>query len=67
MRVLGEFGKHKIDLTKVESRPSPERSWDYVFYVDVAGHVDVEPLLSALPEIDTVCQSFKVLGSYPRA
>jgi chorismate mutase/prephenate dehydratase len=67
VRVLGEFGKRKIDLTKVESRPSPERSWDYVFYVDVAGHVDVEPLLSAIPGIDTVCQSFKVLGSYPRA
>ena len=30
VRVLGEFGKRKIDLTKVESRPSPERSWDYV-------------------------------------
>lgn len=67
VRVLDEFGKRKIDLTKVESRPSPERPWDYVFYVDIAGHVDAEPLAGALPEIEGVCQSLKALGSYPRS
>ena len=67
VRVLEEFGRREIDLTKVESRPSPDRSWDYVFYADVAGHADAEPLSLALQEVEQVCQSLKVLGSYPRA
>jgi chorismate mutase / prephenate dehydratase len=67
VRVLEQFGRHGIDLTKVESRPSPDRSWDYVFYADVTGHVDAEPLSQALPEVEKVCQTLKVLGSYPRA
>jgi prephenate dehydratase len=38
-----------------------------VFYADVTGHVDAEPLSLALPDVEKACQTLKVLGSYPRA
>ena len=65
VRVLERFRDHGINLSSIESRPSRIRSWEYVFYIDVAGHADVAPLAEALREVERECQSLRVLGSYP--
>jgi chorismate mutase/prephenate dehydratase len=54
-------------MTRLESRPSRRRKWDYVFFVDVEGHAEQEPLRSALAELKARSSLFRVLGSYPRA
>ena len=54
-------------MSRIESRPSRLGRWDYVFFVDVDGHADSEPLRSAIEELQDVSRLVKVLGSYPRA
>lgn len=63
--VLGEFAKRKINLTKIESRPSKGKLGDYIFFIDLQGHKDEEKIKEAFKAIE---KSFfvKVLGSYPR-
>jgi chorismate mutase/prephenate dehydratase len=56
-----------ISLTRIESRPSRRRKWDYVFFIDVEGHADEAPLKDALEELKQQSSLFKVLGSYPCA
>lgn len=55
-----------IDLTKIESRPSRKKAWEYVFFIDLAGHVDDAPIAEALEELLDHCMEMKVLGSYPQ-
>ena len=64
--VLGEFAKHKINLTKVESRPSRESLGRYVFLIDLEGHRDVEPIQGVLRAAKSHASVFKIFGSYPR-
>jgi chorismate mutase/prephenate dehydratase len=66
-RLLEPFATHGISMTRLESRPSRRRKWDYVFFVDVEGHAETEPLRSALAELKARASLFRVLGSYPRA
>lgn len=63
--ILGEFAKRSLNLTKVESRPKPERPWAYVFQVDVEGHREDPALAEALAALIPMVSSLKVLGSYP--
>ena len=56
-----------IDMTKIESRPSRKKAWDYVFFIDLMGHVEDPTVKQALEEIAEHCTEMKVLGSYPRA
>ena len=65
--MLVPFKKHSINLTKIESRPSKTRAWDYVFFVDLEGHVDDSQVSAALAEVERDCRYFQVLGPYPRA
>jgi chorismate mutase/prephenate dehydratase len=66
-RLLEPFAKYGINMTRIESRPSRKRKWDYVFFIDVEGHVS-DPLLGkALAELEQQATMFRVLGSYPRA
>ena len=63
---LQEFAVRGINLSKVESRPSKERLGTYVFLVDVDGHRH-DPLVgAALEEVEGMCSSFRIFGSYPR-
>jgi prephenate dehydratase len=64
--VLGEFANHKINLTKVESRPSRESLGRYVFLIDLEGHHDVEPIKEVLYTVAGHASVFKLFGSYPR-
>jgi chorismate mutase/prephenate dehydratase len=66
-RVLGAFAERGLNMSKIESRPSRRRPWEYVFFVDVDGHESDAPVAAALAEVKRSCESFKVLGSYPRA
>jgi len=64
-KALLPFAEAGINLTKIESRPSKERSWEYVFFVDFEGHTDDERIKNVLPEVRENCIFLKILGSYP--
>ncbi len=65
--MLQPFKKCNINLTKIESRPSRRKAWDYFFFVDIQGHQDDENVAQALKELEKECMSLKILGSYPAA
>ncbi|MDE3208521.1 MAG: prephenate dehydratase [Pseudomonadota bacterium] len=65
--MLAPFAAHSVSLTKLESRPSRVALWEYVFYLDVEGHVDDEPVKLAIKEVTQRASYVKVLGSYPVA
>ncbi len=66
-RLLEPIATHRISMTSIESRPSRRRKWDYVFFIDLEGHADVEPLAAALSQVKARASLFRVLGSYPKA
>jgi chorismate mutase/prephenate dehydratase len=66
-RMLEPMARHGLSMTRIESRPSRRGIWDYVFFVDIEGHVDDEKVTAALKELEQHASFFKVLGSYPRA
>lgn len=63
--MLVPFKKYGINLTKIESRPSKKKAWDYYFFVDLEGHRDQARVKKALLELENKCRFLKVLGSYP--
>lgn len=63
--ILEPFKKAKINLTKIESRPSKRRAWEYIFFVDMEGHVEDRRLRKAIENLKENCLYLKVLGSYP--
>lgn len=65
--VLAPFAYAGISLNKIESRPSRQGAWDYVFFVDIDGHQDDEKVAAVLQELQPNVNLLKVLGSYPRA
>ena len=67
LKLLEPFARHGITLSRLESRPSRRKAWDYVFFVDAEGHVDDPAVALALAEVRKVASLVKVLGSYPRA
>jgi chorismate mutase/prephenate dehydratase len=56
---------HGVDMTRIESRPSRQTNWDYVFFIDLLGHVDDEKVAAALKELEAASDYFKLIGSYP--
>lgn len=66
-RMLEPFSKREINLSKIESRPMKMKAWEYIFFLDIEGHIDDEPITAAVTELKDYCQFLKVLGSYPRA
>ena len=63
--LLTPLAEHGISLTRIESRPSRKKAWEYVFFIDMLGHVDDENIQAALEEVSVYCKELKVLGSYP--
>lgn len=61
------FKRLKINMSKIESRPSKRKAWEYFFFVDIDGHTDDESLKEALAELERHCTFVKVLGTYPRS
>jgi len=64
--MLGSFKEHKINLTKIESFPSPTTAWQYYFFIDCLGHPEDDKLGRALAELEKECQTLKILGAFPR-
>ena len=65
--MLVPFKKYKINLTKIESRPTKKRAWEYIFFRDFLGHSSETRIKKALSELSRHCMFMKILGSYPRA
>lgn len=65
--VLEPFRKNKINLTKIESRPSRMRQWDYFFFIDLDAHVEDVRVRAALKAVKAKSAYLKILGSYPRS
>jgi chorismate mutase/prephenate dehydratase len=63
--MLGPFYRNGINLTKIESRPSKKKAWDYYFFVDFEGHRQDPQVKRALSKLEDMCKYLKVLGSYP--
>jgi chorismate mutase/prephenate dehydratase len=63
--MLVPFSKYNINLTKIESRPSKKRAWDYYFFVDFDGHRLDGNVQKALTQLEGKCKYLKILGSYP--
>jgi len=64
-RVLEAFAQQRINLSTIESRPLKGRAWEYVFFIDLAGHADEPRMAKALTALKRRAQFVKVLGSYP--
>lgn len=65
-KALEPFAKCGINLTKIESRPSRRQAWEYIFFLDMQGHIEEENVKRALFELDKKATFLKILGSYPR-
>ncbi len=63
--ILEPFKKAKINLTKIESRPSKRKAWEYIFFVDIEGHIEDKKLEKAIEALKENCLYLKILGSYP--
>lgn len=66
-RLLEPLAKNKVSLSRIESRPSQRRKWDYVFFIDLEGHIEDKPVAQALQSLKQRASLYRVLGSYPRA
>jgi chorismate mutase/prephenate dehydratase len=66
-RALEPFAQHGVNLTRIESRPTKVRAWEYVFFCDFEGHVEDPAVRDAIRELEPRCDFVRVLGSYPRA
>jgi chorismate mutase/prephenate dehydratase len=64
-RALEPFARRGINLSKIESRPLKRKAWEYLFFIDVDGHIEDDTILQALKEVKESCLFLKVLGSYP--
>lgn len=67
LHLLSPLARHAVSMTRIESRPSRRRKWDYVFFLDLDGHAEEPHLRKALEEIQAKSSLFKVLGAYPKA
>lgn len=65
--LLQPFAKHNVSLTRIESRPSRGVNWEYIFFLDLEGHIEDMPLKNALDELAEVSDLVNILGSYPKA
>lgn len=63
--VLKVFADRDINVSKIQSRPSPDEAWVYLFYVEISGHATDRAVVSAFDEVKRMTRSLKILGSYP--
>ncbi|MDD4915391.1 MAG: prephenate dehydratase [Methylococcales bacterium] len=66
-KILAPFAEYGISMTHIESRPSRQALWEYVFFIDIDGHRDDPQVANALTALQNNVKMLKILGSYPRA
>jgi chorismate mutase / prephenate dehydratase len=66
-KILEPFAKFGIGMVHIESRPSRQGLWDYVFFIDIDGHSEDNVIAQALDTVKNCVKMFKLLGSYPKA
>ncbi|MGD9873346.1 MAG: prephenate dehydratase [Kiritimatiellia bacterium] len=66
-RAISVFNSYNLNMTKIESRPSRNKAWEYYFFVDFEGHVDESNVREAMTALKKQCIELSVLGSYPQA
>ncbi|MBI2927594.1 MAG: ACT domain-containing protein, partial [Verrucomicrobia bacterium] len=64
-RALTPFRRYKLNMTKIESRPSKRRAWEYIFFADCDGHKQDAKVAEAISHLAKHCNFVKILGSYP--
>lgn len=64
-KLLEPIARYGISMSRIESRPSGRGMWDYVFFIDMDGHITDEPMTRALAELEREASLFRVLGAYP--
>ena len=65
--LLQPLADHGVSMTRIESRPSRRKKWDYVFFIDIEGHAEESPVSEALAELEKNASLYRVLGAYPKA
>ena len=66
-RLLESFARNNVNLTSIQSRPVKSKPWEYLFFVDMEGHLEDDHVAKALKDAAVLSHSHKILGSYPRA
>jgi chorismate mutase/prephenate dehydratase len=66
-RLLAPLARNRLNMTRIESRPSRQSMWEYVFFIDIDGHAKERKLAKALAELEKEAAFLKRLGSYPKA
>jgi len=65
--LLLPLAEQGVSMTRIESRPSRRKKWDYVFFIDIEGHAEESPVSDALANLEKNSSLFRVLGAYPKA
>ncbi len=65
--MLAPFAESGINLNRLDARPSGRKVWDYVFFIDMEGHIEDENVAKAIENLKKDCLFLKVLGSYPKS
>ena len=66
-KALEILAKHRISMTKIESIPTKEENWEYLFLIDISGHIMTKKISNALQKISDKSKYFQLLGSYPKS
>jgi chorismate mutase/prephenate dehydratase len=67
LHLLEPLAKHGLNLSRIQSRPTRRKAWEYAFFLDLEGHEKDEAVAAALADLAAVASSVKLLGSYPKA
>ena len=65
-KLLEPFAENEINLSRIESRPSRVKNWSYVFFIDIDGHIDEQPIQNTIELLTNRDIEVKFLGSYPK-
>jgi chorismate mutase/prephenate dehydratase len=65
--LLAPLARHKVSMSRIESRPSHRGLWEYVFFLDLDGHISQPEIAEVLDEIEQQAVMLKLLGSYPKS
>ena len=66
-KALQILATNKISMTKIESIPTKEKNWEYLFLIDISGHIKSKRIADALKKITRISKYFQLLGSYPKS